>query len=92
MRMLFQRRKATARLDDELSFHLEQQVAENLTAGMSAEEARFAALRSFGNPALLREEARATWSWNWLEEVDARYATASAPWAERRVSRRWRFW
>ena len=69
MRMLFQRRKATARLDDELSFHLEQQVAENLTAGMSAEEARFAALRSFGNPALLREEARATWSWNWLEEV-----------------------
>ena len=69
MRMLFQRRKAAARLDDELSFHLEQQIAENLAAGMSAEEARFAALRSFGNPALLREETRATWSWNWLEEV-----------------------
>ena len=65
--MLFQRSKAAARLDDELSFHLEQQIAENLAAGMSAEEARFAALRSFGNPALLREEARATWSWNWLE-------------------------
>jgi hypothetical protein len=69
MRMLFQRRKAAARLDDELSFHLEQQIAENLAAGMSAEEARFAALRGFGNPALLREEARATWSWNWLEEA-----------------------
>jgi putative ABC transport system permease protein len=67
MRMLFQRRKAAERLDDELSFHLEQQIAENQAAGMSAEEARFAALRSFGNPALLREEARATWSWNWLE-------------------------
>jgi predicted permease len=67
MRMLFQRRKAAERLDDELSFHLEHQIAENLAAGMSAEESRFAALRSFGNPALLREETRATWSWNWLE-------------------------
>jgi len=67
--MLFQRKKAAACLDDELGFHLEQQIAENLAAGMSTEEARFAALRSFGNPALLREEARATWSWNWLEQA-----------------------
>ena len=34
---------------------------------MSAEEARFAALRTFGNPALLREEARATWTWTGME-------------------------
>jgi len=69
MQMLFQRKKAAVRLDDELAFHLERQIAENLAAGMSAEEARFAALRSFGNPALLREEAQATWSWNWLEQM-----------------------
>jgi putative ABC transport system permease protein len=67
IQMLFQRGQAGARLDDELRFHLEQQIAENIAAGMSAEEARFAALRAFGNPTLLRDQARATWSWTWLE-------------------------
>jgi putative ABC transport system permease protein len=75
IQMLFERGKAGALLDDELQFHLEQQIAENLAAGMSLEEARFAALRAFGNPALLREQARAAWSWNWLESLwrDLRY-------------------
>jgi putative ABC transport system permease protein len=67
IQILFRRGQAGARLDEELRFHLEQQIAENIAAGMSAEEARYAALRSFGNPALLREQARATWSWTWLE-------------------------
>ncbi len=76
LQMLFGRGKAGARLDDELRFHLEQQIAENMAAGMDAEEARYAALRSFGNPALLREQTRATWSWNWLESLwrDLRYS------------------
>jgi putative ABC transport system permease protein len=65
--MLFNRGQPAARLDDELRFHLDRQIAENIAAGMSAEEARYAAVRSFGNPALLREQARATWSWTWLE-------------------------
>ena len=62
--MLFGRRSAGARLDEELRFHLERQIAENRAAGMSAEEARYAALRSFGNPALLREQTREKWSWH----------------------------
>jgi predicted permease len=62
MEMLFRRGKAVERLDDELRFHIEQQIAENVEAGMSAEEARYAALRAFGNPALLRDQVRATWS------------------------------
>ncbi|HEY1986804.1 MAG TPA: ABC transporter permease [Terracidiphilus sp.] len=75
MQMLVGRRNARARLDDELHFHLEQQIAENIAAGMSASEARYAALRTFGNPALLREQSRATWSWNTLEQIwnDVRY-------------------
>ncbi len=68
-RMLLGRNQAGARLDDELRFHLERQTAENVAAGMSAEEARLAALRSFGNPALLRDEARATWNWSGLEQL-----------------------
>jgi predicted permease len=34
--MLFKRRTQSARLDDELRFHLERQIAENVAAGMSA--------------------------------------------------------
>jgi putative ABC transport system permease protein len=73
--MLFSRGKAAARLDDELRDHLERQIAENTAAGMSTEEARYAALRVFGNPALLREHTRGSWSWNWLEALlrDVRY-------------------
>ena len=66
-RMLFGRDKAARQLQDELRFHLDQQIRENIAAGMSREEARRAALRLFGNPGLLREQARATWSWTSLE-------------------------
>jgi putative ABC transport system permease protein len=61
--MLFHRGTAAEHLDDELRYHLEREIAENANAGMSAEEARRAALRSFGNPVLVRDQARATWSW-----------------------------
>lgn len=68
VRMLLFRRNAVAQLDEELRFHLEQLVKENLAAGMGAEEARQAALRKFGNTESLRETTGATWSWNGLEQ------------------------
>ena len=75
LRMLFGRNKADRQLQEELRFHLDQQIRENIAAGMSPHEARQTALRAFGNPTLLREQARATWSWNWLESLlrDFRY-------------------
>ena len=75
MLALFLRQRETARLDAELQFHLEQQTRENIAGGMASEEARAAALRSFGNPTLLREEARSHWGWNSLERFwrDVRY-------------------
>ncbi len=74
--MILRRSRAAERLDDELRFHLEQQIAENVAAGMSAEEARHAALRAFGNPTALRDQARETWSWSGVELMlrDARIA------------------
>lgn len=74
--MLFSRTRAGENLNDELEFHLEQQIAENVAAGMDAEEARYAALRSFGNPAALRDQTRESWSWNWLESLwrDVKYS------------------
>jgi predicted permease len=65
--MLIHRGRAGKQLQDELQFHLEQQIAENESAGMSREAARRAALRGFGNPATLRDQARDTWSWHGLE-------------------------
>ena len=67
--MLFRRKQADAHLDDELQFHLDQQIAENIASGMSTEEARRTALRSFGNPTALRDQSRESWSWNWAEQL-----------------------
>ena len=73
IRMLFRRRQAAVQLQDELRFHLDQQIAENIAAGMSPEQARQAALRAFGNPGAVREQAHATWNWSsaeqWLRDV-----------------------
>lgn len=66
---LFGRKSADAELDRELRFHLDQQIAENRAAGMNEREARQAALRLFGNPGVVREHARETWSWQWLETL-----------------------
>jgi hypothetical protein len=73
--MLLARDTAAARLEDELRDHLDRQIAENRATGMNAEDARTAALRIFGNPALLREQTRAAWSWSGLESLlrDLRY-------------------
>jgi predicted permease len=75
IQMLFVRGRSVERLDAELREHLARQIEENLAAGMTADEARMAALRAFGNPALVREQAHETWSWNGLELLlgDLRY-------------------
>ena len=74
--MLFHHRRATERLNAELEFHLEQQIVENLASGMSREEARHAAMRTFGNATVLREQITEEWSWTWVENLlqDTHYA------------------
>src|SRR5215831_8798571 len=75
LQTLFRRNRSTQRLDDEVQFHLEQQIAENLAAGMSPQQARYAAMRTFGNPTFLKEETRDAWGCAWLEQIgqDIRY-------------------
>jgi len=69
------RNRSAERLDDEIQFHLDQQISENIAAGMSPEEARYAAMSTFGNPTVLKEETRSTWGWTRLEQLgqDFRY-------------------
>lgn len=75
LQTLCHRHRSAERLDDEIQFHLDQQVTENIAAGMSPEEARYAARRTFGNPTVLKEETRSTWGWSRLEQFgqDFRY-------------------
>jgi predicted permease len=74
---LFRRSNASTRLDDEIRYHLDRQIDENISGGMSPQDARAAALRQFGNPALLRDYTRSTWSDAWIDSLlrDARYVT-----------------
>src|SRR5215469_14945764 len=67
---LFWRNRSAHRLEDEMRFHVDQQIAENLATGMGPEEARCAAMRTFGNPTFLKEQTRDAWGWIWVEQID----------------------
>src|SRR5215813_4320211 len=62
-------------LEEEMRFHLEMKAEENLAAGVSPEEARYAAQRQFGNQILLREVSRDMWAVRSIETLfqDLRY-------------------
>src|SRR5713226_1582389 len=76
LRSLFRRPVVDRELDAELHFHVEQQIAENLAAGMPREEARFAALRAIGGLAQIQEECRSMRRMNFIDSLlqDLRYA------------------
>jgi putative ABC transport system permease protein len=73
---LFRRNQVDQELDDELRYHLDRLIEENLATGMPAEEARFAALRAMGGLEQRREECRDTRGWRWLDDLawDLRFA------------------
>ena len=75
LQRLFFRERFSNELDKEMQFHLEQQIAENLAAGMNPQEARRQALKMFGNGTVLKEDAWEAWGWLWLEQLiqDLRY-------------------
>ncbi len=69
LRSLVRKQRVEQEMDDELRFHLECQIAENLKAGMSADEARYAALRSFGGVEQVKEECRDAWGVRFIETL-----------------------
>ena len=72
---LGKRRDLDGALDAELAHHLELRAAKNAARGISAEEARYAARRQFGNLTALKEQTRARWTFPSLESwwLDVRY-------------------
>jgi len=69
LRSLLARHRQDEDLDEELRDHIARQTEENQSRGMGEEDARLAALRTFGNFVALREQAHETWSWATLEHL-----------------------
>ena len=76
MRSLITRRAVDEQLNADIRFHLEEASAEYVRAGLSPDEARRAALRTFGSPVLVVEDVRETSMWIWWERLvqDLRFA------------------
>jgi macrolide transport system ATP-binding/permease protein len=66
---VFRRRRMLQQLDDEIREHIETETQDNIARGMSPEEARYAAMRKFGNVTRVKEETREVWSFVWLEQL-----------------------
>jgi putative ABC transport system permease protein len=72
---VFRRKREYQELSAEIRQHLEMRTEELIAEGMAARDARYAAQREFGNPALLEERGREVWEFRfdrWW--ADARFA------------------
>ncbi|HEV2616645.1 MAG TPA: ABC transporter permease [Candidatus Acidoferrales bacterium] len=72
----YRRRTRHAELEREMRDHLELEAEEQQAAGLSAQEASYAAHRALGNTLKIQEDVRAAWGFLWLETLaqDVRYA------------------
>ena len=72
---VFRKRNLDEEMSEELHFHLEMQVEDNIRWGMTPEDARFAARRSFGGLEQVKEEHRDRRSIPFVETLmqDLRY-------------------
>src|SRR5215813_5217194 len=57
LRALLFRSKMEEELDDEVRFHLEREIEENIVRGMTPEEARQAAIRRLGGDERIKDES-----------------------------------
>jgi putative ABC transport system permease protein len=75
VRALLRKSEVERELDEELRYHVERQVEQNISLGMNPEEARQAALKSFGGLEQSKERSRDARGVRWLEEIwqDLRY-------------------
>lgn len=76
LRWLLRRGRAETELDDELRYHCEREIENNVRAGMPLEEAKLAAQRLIGPVSLYKEECRDARGAGWIEHFirDLRYA------------------
>ncbi|HEY5163789.1 MAG TPA: permease prefix domain 1-containing protein, partial [Terriglobales bacterium] len=70
------RRRLEEELERDIADHIAMETEENIARGMSPAEARYAALRKFGNVTRVREDTRSVWGWTALDTwyADVRHA------------------
>jgi hypothetical protein len=94
-RSLFRKGAVEQELDQELQFHIERQIAENIAAGMTAKEARRAAMREFGGVEQVKEGCRDERRVNFFEVVIQDVCVMGCALCARTLGShflRWRFW
>src|SRR5262245_17592996 len=69
LRSLFRHAQVEQELDEELLYHIERQIEENIAKGMTPEEARYAALRAMGGVERRKEECRDMRRVMWIEDL-----------------------
>jgi predicted permease len=74
-RALWLRRNRERDLEEELRFHIEEEIEERASEGISSADATATAKRDFGNLALIQESTRESWGWSGLQIFfqDTRY-------------------
>src|SRR5262245_3613496 len=79
LRALLRKSDMERELDEELLYHIERQTEQNIRLGMNPEEARRAALNSFGGVEQAKEKSRDSRGLKWLEDFwqDLRYGARS---------------
>src|SRR6266498_40634 len=75
LRAFFRKSRLEDEMSEELRFHLERQIEDNVRAGMNREEARYAALRAFGGVGQVKERCRDTRGLRIIDDLgrDLRY-------------------
>jgi len=63
------RKRMLEEINQDIRDHIERETLENLERGMPPDEARYAAVRKFGNVTRITEETRDVWSWVWFEQL-----------------------
>jgi predicted permease len=63
------RKRMLDELDADIREHIARETQDNIDRGMSPEEARYAAMRKFGNVTRVKEETREVWSFVWFEQL-----------------------
>src|ERR1700683_812323 len=63
------RKRMLGDLEQHIRDHLERETQDNIDRGMSPEDARYAALRKFGNVMRVKEQTWEVWSVVWFEQL-----------------------
>jgi predicted permease len=67
--MMWRRTRMMDELEEDIREHIARETQDNIERGMTPEEARYAAMRKFGNVMRVKEDTRKVWIAVWFEQL-----------------------